>query len=287
MNHQSNQSQEDRERKEEDMETSTGEDDSVEGSSSNSESDTTTDEDENDQVGPMQSERGEKDNEDMLNEADLEAGIQPRGQEAKVRTSSSMYPRSTSQRRRHNRRRRMFGNFFTNEEEDTDKTYHSTAGLRGHGRLMVRDIEEGRQRQYRLTAVRPPLRLETRIKNWLGLGRSVVVSDNKRRSRGGVDFNEMIMKYLRWTVRTSFIAVILSAALAFLSLTMTFAFLIWRIGDRHPKCIGGVDFETKYFTDAFALSWTTFRYAFSVSTPKFVNASVFLFRISHDFFFQY
>jgi hypothetical protein len=58
----------------------------------------------------------------------------------------------------------------------------------------------------------------------------------------------------------------LSAAIGFLTLTMGFAFLIWRIGHRHPKCIGGIDPDSDYFTDAFALSWTTFRYVFLLAS---------------------
>jgi hypothetical protein len=39
---------------------------------------------------------------------------------------------------------------------------------------------------------------------------------------------------------------------------MFFALILWALGKKDPECIGGVDFENDYFTDAFILSWTTF-----------------------------
>jgi hypothetical protein len=67
-----------------------------------------------------------------------------------------------------------------------------------------------------------------------------------------------VIKYLHWTFRSSFMAVFLSAAVAFIVLTIIFALFIWGLGRANPTCIGGVDFESDYFTDAYALSWTTF-----------------------------
>lgn len=250
---------------EDDTQFSTCEDDSVGGDSGGSSSDDDdsdeTDEDGNDQVGPMMSESDEKYN--ILSELELaEAGIQPRGQQAKLRASASMHPRSSSQRRRSNLRKRMLGNFLSDKEPEIENTNRRPVPLHGHGHLMVQDIEHGRQ--YRLTATRPQVRCITRIKNWFGFGMSTVAHDNKKRYGLGIFVNEMLMKYLRWTNRSSFVAVILSAAVGFLVLTVGFAFLIWRVGHRHPECIGGIDFDTDYFADAFALSWTTFRYVLSM-----------------------
>ena len=39
---------------------------------------------------------------------------------------------------------------------------------------------------------------------------------------------------------------------------MFFAAIIFWIGAFKPECIGGVDFTSRYFLDAYALSWTTF-----------------------------
>lgn len=59
-------------------------------------------------------------------------------------------------------------------------------------------------------------------------------------------------------------AVFLSAAVAFITLTIIFALFIWALGRANPDCIGGVDFDSDYFTDAYALSWTTFSTVVSV-----------------------
>jgi hypothetical protein len=74
----------------------------------------------------------------------------------------------------------------------------------------------------------------------------------------GLTPNNLVIKYLHWTFRSSFMAVFLSAAVAFITLTILFALFIWGLGRANPTCIGGVDFESDYFTDAYALSWTTF-----------------------------
>mmetsp|Transcript_2815 Transcript_2815/g.7892 ORF Transcript_2815/g.7892 Transcript_2815/m.7892 type:complete len:796 (-) Transcript_2815:184-2571(-) len=70
--------------------------------------------------------------------------------------------------------------------------------------------------------------------------------------------NQVVMNYLHWSFRSSFAAVFLSAGVAFMGLTLFFAAILWALGQPHPTCIGGVDFENDYFTDAFVLSWTTF-----------------------------
>lgn len=58
-------------------------------------------------------------------------------------------------------------------------------------------------------------------------------------------------------------AVLLSAAVWFSSVTMIFAILIYFIGMRNPDCVhvNGVAFDSPggaNFMDAYALSWTTF-----------------------------
>ncbi|KAL7560430.1 hypothetical protein ACA910_016179 [Epithemia clementina (nom. ined.)] len=73
-----------------------------------------------------------------------------------------------------------------------------------------------------------------------------------------LSFEQVVIDYLHWCFRSSFMSVLLSAFLGFLALTLLFALAIWILGHKHPKCIGGVDFETDYFTDAYHLSWTTF-----------------------------
>jgi hypothetical protein len=80
----------------------------------------------------------------------------------------------------------------------------------------------------------------------------------------GLTPNNLVIKYLHWTFRSSFMAVFLSAAIAFITLTMIFALFIWALGRANPSCIGGLEDSSDYFTDAYALSWTTFSTVVSV-----------------------
>lgn len=76
-----------------------------------------------------------------------------------------------------------------------------------------------------------------------------------------------VVNFFLWIFRQTFVVVILTAMIGFLSLTMLFALFIWIAGVYNPECVGGVDFETNgnnYFTDAFILSWTTFATVVSV-----------------------
>jgi len=74
----------------------------------------------------------------------------------------------------------------------------------------------------------------------------------------GMSLDLLVVEYLHWCFRSSFAAVFLSLWFSFLLWTFLFALILWYMGREHPTCIGGVDFETDYFTDAWALSWTTF-----------------------------
>jgi hypothetical protein len=79
---------------------------------------------------------------------------------------------------------------------------------------------------------------------------------------GAFNPNQLMISYLFWAFRSSFVKVLLSAALWFYVWTLTFAILIYLIGMRSPDCINvnGVDFgeDTANFMDAYGLSWTTF-----------------------------
>jgi hypothetical protein len=70
-------------------------------------------------------------------------------------------------------------------------------------------------------------------------------------------------------------AILLSGAVAFFSLTLVFAVVILLIGLHQPQCVylNGVDFGTTggaKFLDAYALSWTTFSTV--VSFPGFTRS---------------
>jgi len=75
--------------------------------------------------------------------------------------------------------------------------------------------------------------------------------------------SKYLYKYLNWTFHASFSAVFLSFLVIFIILCLIFAGLYELVGNWKPNCIivSGEDFGTNpnsKFTDAFALSWTTF-----------------------------
>lgn len=75
--------------------------------------------------------------------------------------------------------------------------------------------------------------------------------------------NSLVIRYLHWTFRSSFPAVLLSAACGWFTFITIFAVGIWAIGLRRPTCIGiPSDEDGKRppleFIDSFELSWTTF-----------------------------
>eukprot|EP00523_Entomoneis_sp_CCMP467_P008674 CAMPEP_0168725594 /NCGR_PEP_ID=MMETSP0724-20121128/4235_1 /TAXON_ID=265536 /ORGANISM="Amphiprora sp., Strain CCMP467" /LENGTH=851 /DNA_ID=CAMNT_0008772385 /DNA_START=178 /DNA_END=2730 /DNA_ORIENTATION=- len=74
----------------------------------------------------------------------------------------------------------------------------------------------------------------------------------------GMSLDLLVIEYLHWCFRSSFAAVFLSLWFAFLSWSFLFAVVLWFLGRQEPTCIGGVDYESDYFVDAWALSWTTF-----------------------------
>jgi hypothetical protein len=87
-------------------------------------------------------------------------------------------------------------------------------------------------------------------------------SQDKGCSCFGFQPNKLVIQYLNWAFRSSFVVVFFSAAVAFFSLTVGFAVLIYASGMNKPNCVyvNGVDFGTTdaNFMDAYALSWTTF-----------------------------
>jgi hypothetical protein len=186
-----------------------------------------------------------------------------RGHQAVLRAESSMHP-TTAFERRKNYFLKRFKEVFTqevNEDEDDD------APVSMHGRLKVTsnqglgDVESGQpevNRQYHLEALHPHAQARNRVESWLGVGRGLT---EERSGKGGWLFgttpNQLVMNYLRWSVRSSFVAVFLSGALAFLFLTLNFALILWALEMVRPNCIGGVEPDTHHFMDAFALSWVS------------------------------
>jgi hypothetical protein len=80
----------------------------------------------------------------------------------------------------------------------------------------------------------------------------------------GIAPNTLVTTYLHWTFRSSFLAVLFSAAVGFFALTLMFAVVIYLAGSVYPECITCYDREFGSngfwgnFADAYTLSWTTF-----------------------------
>lgn len=183
------------------------------------------------------------------------------------------------------------------EEEDmANLSMHGRLAVSTRNNALEADVEQGPQQptQYRLEAVKvrcfstilnarnpqPHLMHSTntrippfyyfqakpeglRCLKWLGIsdGRYSIYEDSGApplRSCWGLTPNNIVVKYLHWTHRSSFMAVFLSLTVFFLVITISFALFIWGLGQAKPSCIGGVDFESDFFVDAYALSWTTF-----------------------------
>jgi hypothetical protein len=82
----------------------------------------------------------------------------------------------------------------------------------------------------------------------------------------GIQPNNLVTSYLHWTFRSSFMAVLFSAATAYFIISIVFAFLLWINGVAQPMCVqvSGSAFSNytnsslyRDFGDALALSWTT------------------------------
>ena len=78
----------------------------------------------------------------------------------------------------------------------------------------------------------------------------------------GVQPNELVIKYLNWAFRNSFMAFIMSAAIFYYVWCIWFALLILGSGLHKPECISadGLNFKEagSFFANAFSLSWQTF-----------------------------
>lgn len=65
----------------------------------------------------------------------------------------------------------------------------------------------------------------------------------------------LLTNYFKWTFRSSFLKVILSACALYVLWIFLFAAVIYVVMKRIPECIGGT--EDYFFVDAYHLSWTT------------------------------
>lgn len=91
----------------------------------------------------------------------------------------------------------------------------------------------------------------------------IAQDDEKGGSCMDLSPNQMVVSYLFWAFRSSFMALFLSAALWFFTLTVSFALVFYGIGMSKSKCIHveGSSFNAAggaAFMDAYTLSWTTF-----------------------------
>ena len=95
----------------------------------------------------------------------------------------------------------------------------------------------------------------------VGKGMKGIGADRSDKSKllGIFSPEKMVTSYLFWAFRSSFLAVLVSAALWFAMITFGFGLLLFFLAHRAPKCvhIAGEDFDG-LFMDAYSLSWTTF-----------------------------
>ena len=183
---------------------------------------------------------------------------------AHVRSERSAEPTSNQQRRRRKIAKAMQKPFQSiNEESGTSSHDASQQQQQQQQHSARRNLAEPvvNTTQYKLQASRHyvgPQNACDRIFSCMGCQVGTSLYNDAANSTLAGRLNNRVIAYLHWSFRSSFAAVFVSAALGFLALTMFFALIIWALGIADPSCIGGVDFTTDYFTDAYALSWTTF-----------------------------
>jgi hypothetical protein len=75
----------------------------------------------------------------------------------------------------------------------------------------------------------------------------------------GFSAEKMVTSYLFWAFRSSFVAVLVSAAVWFGWITFSFGGVLFFLAKLYPSCmaVAGEDFSGQ-FMDAYSLSWTTF-----------------------------
>jgi hypothetical protein len=164
-------------------------------------------------------------------------------------------------------------------------TQHTSGGREGRvyepgvGEPLVQS--EGRQ--YRLEAVSARKLIGGRRKScWynlltcFGYGRTYNIYDDPSvasDARAQWTANALVIRYLYWTFRSNFMAVFLSAAVAYFFVITMFALGIWSIASRKPSCVtgveGGIKPDAAGFSDSWQLSYTTFSTAVR---PQTVNA---------------
>lgn len=181
----------------------------------------------------------------------------------KERRQAIVYPRSLFSRK-------LFSAHSTPDLFSSSSAEASTQTTK-HGLYLISSrnfspTQDASTEQYCLQKVQPPSK-KARLLRWLGFGGTVLsIYDNAQTNASaclccGIDLNLIVVNFFLWIFRQTFVAVIITAMVGFLFLTMLFALFIWIAGVYNPECVGGVDFATNgnnYFTDAFILSWTTF-----------------------------
>jgi Ion channel len=119
------------------------------------------------------------------------------------------------------------------------------------------------RRQYKIMSLDMGEENQKKNRKWYGAGLYGEMAANDEDTSTCCYFNpnEMVVSYLFWTFRQTFLAVLLSSMLWFYFWTFLFAALVYCAGHSLPQCISvaGVDFDHELsFMNAYALSWTTF-----------------------------
>jgi hypothetical protein len=91
--------------------------------------------------------------------------------------------------------------------------------------------------------------------------------DEDKLFKNRLSLASLIAQHLNWTYRASFMMVFLNFAIGFWGFTVIWAGLILATATFRPECmkVGALhvtETERHFYSDAYALSWTTFRYDF-------------------------
>jgi hypothetical protein len=141
---------------------------------------------------------------------------------------------------------------FRPKKESPQNTQTRTKKTNGNRQISRRTISVpiGDDTQYQIRS----------IDEYKGKGLASIYDD--RQDRGwlcGFSAEKMVTSYLFWAFRSSFLAVLVSAAVWFGWITFSFGGVLFALARLHPNCmsVAGENFSGQ-FMDAYSLSWTTF-----------------------------
>lgn len=110
--------------------------------------------------------------------------------------------------------------------------------------------------------IKPTKKYKNPILNWIDANHLNILDHANNVDQHLYKPSSFMFHYINWTFRASFTAVFMSFLVIFYAINLFFAWLLLEAGINQPECIivSGDHFGTTdtKFSDAFALSWTTF-----------------------------